>query len=133
MWMFPSGGGYFIIVTFIASVSQCVRVCMYVCMYVCICVLLYRSLFLRKSPAKKFQHVEMWFLTGLHLSKCNINCRHVFANHFSACLNLFLHQSPFYASWQTDALHTVVLVNAITYNFQFASQLSIVQLAYSLW
>ena len=30
----PSGGGYFIIVTFIASVSQCVRVCMYVCMYV---------------------------------------------------------------------------------------------------
>ena len=33
MWMFPSRGGYFIIVTFIASVSQCVRVCMYVCMY----------------------------------------------------------------------------------------------------
>ena len=30
MWMFPSGGGYFLIVTFIASVSQCVRVCMYV-------------------------------------------------------------------------------------------------------
>ena len=36
MWMFPSGGGYFIIVTFIASVSQCVRVCMYVCMYIII-------------------------------------------------------------------------------------------------
>ena len=29
MWMFPSGGGYFIIITFIASVSQCVRVCIH--------------------------------------------------------------------------------------------------------